>query len=841
MAFSPRCGARQDEVVAPSPRRMLSGVARNDTRLRERLAAKAAQAGRSRLSVTFSPPVVNNKEQVNAASRAIGAEEQFFAGHQATGVQEQNNAGDRAIDAEEQLSTGCQATGDEEHVNTGGSATGTATPGAASVPPSGADSDKQERFTRALALIADDSPDVESLREAMNLFVSVGDYRSATQKAEQCRQALREPLYAEAQGLLATQQLEQLTKAKEIFTSLGHYRDAQKQAEECAKAQRQLMYAQVEDLLETAKSIGDYREALSQYQNLGDFKDALSKVALCQEKIASADKNKLKKRRRLKGIGSVLALVVGLSGLTVAFWRPVTTHIEYVKADRLLTEQRFLEAQHAFSALGGYSDSEAKLEACKEGLKAQAYARAEKLLLNRDFSGAMRAFAELGDYRDSRYRLQECGESAAANAYSLAVKAMDEGNYAVAHRQLREVGDLYDSVARRRECEYQLGLQKYEAGDLEGARPFLLGVGNYKDGLDLLNRCARATLESSLSELQVGGTLVMGRNPRVQANAYEALTWTVLERDENSLLVLAQNAVDCREYNPDSSKGLTWSDCELRRWLNEDFFYEAFSPSEQEYIVPNLLANPSSNLRNKEIYGGPPTLDKVFLLSHPEVDRLLGNARDRVCRFSDYAAERGTRVDRMHDAQGSWWLRSPGVDSNTAMRVEFDGSLGYDRFNVVYGVRPAVRVAFDPAYAKKQIQALTAPKSEVDAKKPESEATKPGLEATKPVPEATQPPGKKATKPGPEATVCASLICPIATEVAGRNPAETIKNVSSMSERFPDWKDLLDEGASLSPKDERCKTELLNQVLNINRQRNKRLEGQLRTFHWGSFVLNNNR
>ena len=73
----------------------------------------------------------------------------------------------------------------------------------------------------------------------------------------------------------------------------------------------------------------------------------------------------------------------------------------------------------------------------------------------------------------------------------------------------------------------------------------------------------------------------------------------------------------------------------------------------------------------------------------------------------------------------------------------------------------------------------------------------------------------------------------VACITAFRNPVEIIQNVSSLRERFPDWKDLLDEDASLSPKDERRKTELLNQVLHINRQRNEYLEDQLRNFHWG--------
>ena len=162
----------------------------------------------------------------------------------------------------------------------------------------------------------------------------------------------------------------------------------------------------------------------------------------------------------------------------------------------------------------------------------------------------------------------------------------------------------------------------------------------------------------------------------------------------STMFVVADKGLDCKGYH-DPGGSVTWENCTLRDWLNNDFYGTAFSSGEQGAIVSQTVVNEDNPVYNTE--GGNNTADKVYLLSLSEVmnpDYGFCEGYDicsvsRMVKASDYAhargawAETGTDYADYADYAGNcfWWLRSPGYDTSCAADVTTFGSVyrsGYD-------------------------------------------------------------------------------------------------------------------------------------------------------------------
>ena len=72
--------------------------------------------------------------------------------------------------------------------------------------------------------------------------------------------------------------------------------------------------------------------------------------------------------------------------------------------------------------------------------------------------------------------------------------------------------------------------------------------------------------------------ITLGRWPQ-SGSQPEPIQWLVLAEEENALLCLSAAILDCQPYHREGGPA-TWAGCSLRRWLNQDFFFAAFSPEE---------------------------------------------------------------------------------------------------------------------------------------------------------------------------------------------------------------------------------------------------------------------
>lgn len=203
----------------------------------------------------------------------------------------------------------------------------------------------------------------------------------------------------------------------------------------------------------------------------------------------------------------------------------------------------------------------------------------------------------------------------------------------------------------------------------------------------------------------VGDHVWFGAYPQTAAGTDETpIEWLVLDRDGDDVLLLSRYGLDCMPYH-DRLEATAWSECSLRAWLNDEFFYRAFTFEERQGVLSAFVDNGAAQgCAGWLTSGGRNTIDRVFLLSYAEANRYFGltysdgNASSRAAP-TDYALARGayaaedcTTGDGAH--AGFWWLRSPGYAyQSRAAGVYHDGTLDFDA--VTYNracVRPAIWV-----------------------------------------------------------------------------------------------------------------------------------------------------
>ena len=171
------------------------------------------------------------------------------------------------------------------------------------------------------------------------------------------------------------------------------------------------------------------------------------------------------------------------------------------------------------------------------------------------------------------------------------------------------------------------------------------------------------------------------------ANDKENIEWLVLEVKDGKALVISKYALDCKQYNTNNTD-VTWEDCTLRKWLNNDFINEAFSAEEKARISTVTV----SADKNPEFSTNPgnATQDQVFLLSITEANKYFSSNSARQCRATDYVVAKDAWVD--DNGNCWWWLRSSGIFQNYAANVNCDGDVR-ESGNLVTNARNAVRPA----------------------------------------------------------------------------------------------------------------------------------------------------
>lgn len=241
------------------------------------------------------------------------------------------------------------------------------------------------------------------------------------------------------------------------------------------------------------------------------------------------------KKKSGGGLGMAFAgvtalLAIFLIAMIVCFI--IVPQTQYADAIALLETEKYDEAIAAFSELGDYRDSKAKVEEVKTIVLDKAYDAALALLEEEKYEEATAAFAALGGYRDSEAKIEEMKTIPLDKRYGEAEALFDAGNYSEAINIYSELGDYKDSKLR---------------------------------------------IEQIYNRLSEGDTLFFGTYNG------KPIAWKILKTEKNKMMLIAEEPIAQKPFTDDIKK-VTWETSFLRTWLNGEFM-ESFSDDQQNQIV----------------------------------------------------------------------------------------------------------------------------------------------------------------------------------------------------------------------------------------------------------------
>jgi len=378
---------------------------------------------------------------------------------------------------------------------------------------------------------------------------------------------------------------------------------------------------------------------------------------------------------------------------------------------------RWDEAVTAFTAAGDYSDAATQIQETR-------YQEAAALEAAGDQENAYLLFMSIMDYGDSFERANK-------PYYDLGIQKREAGEWDEAVAAFTHAGMYSDAVTQIQETRYQEGKAKQSAQDWDGAVAAFKAAGDYSDAAtqiletryqqaknhydsgnyaeaykvykqiagysnvdsllstdDHLLAAAAAAREAKLAPYKTVGSIVtfgQYEQDNNTGNGKEAIEWIVLDVQDGKSLLLSRYGLDAKPYNAEW-KSITWEECSLRAWLNNDFLKSAFTQEEQSAILLTTVDNSQSQGYSKwKANGGNNTQDYLFLLSYAEAKKYLGvtdrdrnNTKSRVVPTAYAKAQRawtsGKNKTADGEAAGWWWLRSPGHLQDYAVNVSDDGS-----------------------------------------------------------------------------------------------------------------------------------------------------------------------
>jgi len=216
--------------------------------------------------------------------------------------------------------------------------------------------------------------------------------------------------------------------------------------------------------------------------------------------------------------------------------------------------------------------------------------------------------------------------------------------------------------------------------------------------------------------------------------------WRVLDLQDGKALIIAEDIVEERYYH-NEQKDITWDKCDLREYLNNEF-YNSFNEDDKARIIPVENFTPDNKWFEKT--GGFNTRDYIFLLSLNEVCKYFGDSTEDlknkkswkhevigydeegfpICgyvpedikyeyyyyatysgeRYGQYLSDHNNvnRIAKYDGENEAWWLRTPGRFPPylipLVVYVEADGAIdvmgeiigGCLDDVCAYGVRPAI-------------------------------------------------------------------------------------------------------------------------------------------------------
>ena len=415
--------------------------------------------------------------------------------------------------------------------------------------------------------------------------------------------------------------------AVKLFIQLGDYGDAKDQI----KATR---YAEAESRREAQ----DWEGALKEFGDLGDYSDAAEQVRETRYQQADAYEKQGNQQ-------AAKELFIGLGDYRDSVERAYKPYYDLGIAKREAGE--WDAAVEAFEQAGSYHDA-------AEQIRATRYSEGEAKRAVQDWDGAVAAFGRAGQYSDAAAQIKE-------TRYQQAALLNEQGHYVKAYLIYRQIADYKDS------------------GDiLRGNEIYVLLDAEYPTRIAAFR--------------DKGGIVTLGAYPQGRDGTdSKEIEWIVADVHEDKVLLVSRTALDAQPYGITGVDHCAWEDSLLCAWLNDSFMNRAFSPEEQEALLPF-----DDHQQHNAAKGGQPAEIRVSLLSRDEYVSLLFRADQLL--FSSYAAHAFGNTD-----ETKWWLRSDAVDGMAEI-LNKKRSQSHGPVEAVNLVRPAVWLDLEADYWTERIR-----------------------------------------------------------------------------------------------------------------------------------------
>ena len=138
--------------------------------------------------------------------------------------------------------------------------------------------------------------------------------------------------------------------------------------------------------------------------------------------------------------------------------------------------------------------------------------------------------------------------------------------------------------------------------------------------------------------------------------------WIVLDKEGDKLLLISKLSLDNKKFNDEYNQDVTWKTSDLRKWLNDEFIYEAFSQTERNLLVETTTTRNGAK-------------DKVSLLSYSEAEKYFSTKMSRKTMPSEYAIYKVDFVPTESGGNTWFWLREGKAELTTSGKVKADGTL----------------------------------------------------------------------------------------------------------------------------------------------------------------------
>ena len=229
-----------------------------------------------------------------------------------------------------------------------------------------------------------------------------------------------------------------------------------------------------------------------------------------------------------------------------------------------------------------------------------------------------------------------------------------------------------------------------------------------------------------MHDTHIGKEVKFGKYFNKSVDDIADIEWIILDERDDQFLILSKYAIEAMSYHDEYGE-VTWEKCEMRRWLNYDFYDMAFNRDEKASIVQvkndnhdhcKVVRKVLKKHSNGTLFPVDEdcqiesfdTFDKVFLLSSDE----LANYRNvlkvllaeptgyvlskGVCLCGEFASLTGVYNLSDKDYCDKWWLRNRGKEADlVCYSTNYDiinefGTVAFYCKEVLHGVRPAIWV-----------------------------------------------------------------------------------------------------------------------------------------------------